>query len=97
MQNTPVSSGAWMEPEYGGGPSSFWLRNGSYLRLKNLNIGYTLPSKWYNALGLQKVQVFVNGTNLFVLSGFKEYDPEQETLDSYPLMKTFTGGLSINF
>ncbi|SFU67866.1 TonB-linked outer membrane protein, SusC/RagA family [Porphyromonadaceae bacterium KHP3R9] len=93
----PRVSGAWMEPEYGGGPSSFWLRNGSYLRLKNLNIGYTLPSKWYNALGLQKVQVFVNGTNLFVLSGFKEYDPEQETLDSYPLMKTFTGGLSINF
>ncbi len=93
----PRVSGAWMEAEYGGDASSFWLRNGSYLRLKNLNIGYTLPTKWYNALGLQKVQVFVNGTNLFVLTGFKEYDPEQETLDSYPLMKAFTGGLSINF
>ena len=93
----PRVSGAWMEPEYGGGESSFWVKNGSYLRLKNLNIGYTLPIKWYNSMGIEKVQLFVNGTNLFVISEFKEHDPEQETLDSYPLMKTYTGGLTINF
>ena len=59
------------------------------MRLKNLNIGYTLPKSWFGRLGISKVQLFANGTNLFVISAFKEYDPEQATLDSYPLMKTF--------
>ena len=86
-----------MQPEFGGGPSSFWIRNGAYMRLKNLNIGYTLPARWFERVGLSDVQLYVNGTNLFVISEFKEHDPEQATLDSYPLMKTFTGGLSINF
>jgi hypothetical protein len=93
----PRVAGNWMQPEFGGGPSSFWLRNGAYLRLKNLNIGYTLPEQWYNMLGINRIQFFVNGTNLFVISDLTEHDPEQETLDSYPLMKTFTGGLSVQF
>jgi TonB-linked SusC/RagA family outer membrane protein len=93
----PRIGGNWMQPEFGGGPSSFWMRNGAYLRLKNLNIAYTLPNQWFDKVGLEDVQLFVNGTNLFVISEFKEHDPEQATLDSYPLMKTFTGGLSINF
>lgn len=93
----PRIGGNWMQPEFGGGPSSFWLRNGAYVRLKNLNIGYTLPNSWFERIGLSDIQLFVNGTNLFVISEFKEHDPEQATLDSYPLMKTFTGGVSINF
>lgn len=93
----PRVGNTWMQEEYGGGPSTFWMRNGAYLRLKNLNVAYTLPVRWYNKVGVSKIQVFVNGTNLFVLSDFKEHDPEQLRLDSYPLMKTFTGGLNINF
>jgi len=93
----PRVAGGWMQPEYGGGASSFWLRNGAYLRLKNLDIAYTLPRKWYGKLGVNRIQVFTNATNLFCISGFDEYDPEQKTLDSYPLMRTFTGGLNINF
>jgi len=93
----PRISGTWMEPEYGGGPSTFWLRNGAYLRLKNLNIGYSLPQQWYSRIGIRNVQIFGNATNLFVLSELKEHDPEQATLDSYPLMKTVTGGLNIQF
>lgn len=93
----PRIAGNWLQPEFGGGPSSFWVRNGAYLRLKNLNIGYTLPNRWFEKIGLSEVQLYVNGTNLFVISGFDEHDPEQATLDSYPLMKTFTAGLSINF
>ena len=93
----PRVAGGWMQPEYGGGASSFWLRNGAYLRLKNLDIAYTLPQKWYGRTGISRVQFFVNGTNLFCLSGLDEHDPEQKTLDSYPLMRTFTGGLNINF
>jgi TonB-dependent starch-binding outer membrane protein SusC len=93
----PRVAADWMRPELGGGASSFWLRNGAYMRLKNLDIAYTLPQKWYGKLGVDKVQIFTNATNLFSIDGMDEHDPEQNTLDSYPLMKTFTGGVSINF
>jgi TonB-linked SusC/RagA family outer membrane protein len=93
----PRIGGNWMQEEFGGGASSFWIRNASYLRLKNLNIGYSLPSQWFSRIGVSNIQLFVNGTNLFVLTKYKEHDPEQGTLDSYPLMKTFTGGVNINF
>jgi len=93
----PRVSGAWLQAEYGGASSTFWLRNGAYCRLKNLNIAYTLPKHLLSGVGVNKVQLFLNGTNLFCISGMDLYDPEQNTLDSYPLMRTFTGGLSINF
>ena len=93
----PRVSGAWMEAEYGGAPSTFWLRNGAFCRLKNLNIAYTLPRNWLAGLGVNQVQFFINGTNLFCISAMDEYDPEQNSLDSYPLLRTYTGGLSINF
>ncbi|WP_460538867.1 SusC/RagA family TonB-linked outer membrane protein [Echinicola sediminis] len=93
----PRVNGQWMQPEFGGGASSFWMRNGAYLRLKNLNLGYSLPQRWFDGLGINKVQVYGNATNLFVITDLKEHDPEQATLDSYPLMKTFTGGLTVQF
>ena len=49
------------------------------------------------AVGVDKLSVFVNATNLFSIDGMPEMDPEQATLDSYPIMRTFTGGISINF
>jgi len=93
----PRVAGNWKQAEYGGAPSSFWLRNGAYMRLKNLNIAYALPQRWFTKVGIDKLDLFINGTNLFVITGMDEQDPEQATLDSYPLMKTFTGGVSINF
>lgn len=92
----PAATGEWSE-DYGAAGSSFWVRNGAYLRLKNLNIAYTLPKRWYQNWGLSQVQVFGNGTNLFSISGMDEMDPEQEKLDSYPIMRTFTVGLNVNF
>ena len=78
--------------------SSFWLRSGAYLRLKNLNIAYSLPYQWVQKAGMLSVQVFVNGTNLLTFSKLKEFqDPEQQNYDSYPIMKTFTAGLNIRF
>ncbi len=93
----PRVSGEWMQQDIGGGPSTFWLRNGAYMRVKNLEIAYSLPKKWLSRAGIGRIQVFANGTNLLCISGMKEQDPEQKTLDSYPLMKTFTGGAYINF
>ena len=92
----PAVTGEWTEV-YGAAGSTFWLRNGAYLRLKNLNIAYTLPKQWYSKWGFSQIQVFGNGTNLFCLSGMDEYDPEQAKLDSYPIMRTFTIGLNVNF
>ena len=92
----PAATGEWSE-DYGAAGSTFWIRNGAYLRLKNLNIAYTLPKQWYQNWGLSQVQVFGNGTNLFSIDGMDEMDPEQEKLDSYPIMRTFTVGLNVNF
>lgn len=84
--------------ESGTGAQSFWIRNGAYLRLKNLNVGYNLPKSWISFLNLEYAQLFVNGTNLFVLSAMTEFhDPEQDCYDSYPLMKSFTFGVDIKF
>ncbi|ULT38593.1 hypothetical protein KRR40_26210 [Niabella defluvii] len=78
--------------------SSFWLRSGAYLRLRNVNLAYDLPARWIRALGLTGTQLFLNGTNLFSISEMKEFhDPEQLNYDSYPIMKTFTIGLNVKF
>jgi len=84
--------------ESGTGVSSFWIRNGAYLRLRDLNISYSLPQTLTNAMKIKNVNVFFNGTNLFVFSPMTEFhDPEQKMYDSYPVMKTFTLGLDIKF
>ncbi len=84
--------------ESGTGASSFWIRNGAYLRLRNLNLAYNLPETWASALKISNAQLFFNGTNLLVFSQMKEFhDPEQLNYDSYPVMKTFTFGLDVRF
>ena len=84
--------------ESGTGKTSFWLRNGAYLRLKNLNIGYDLPMLLLRPLGLTHAQVFMNATNLFSISAINEFmDPEQAYYDLYPIMKSFTFGLNFKF
>lgn len=84
--------------ESGTGTSSFWITDGAYIRLKNLNIGYNLPLPWVSALRLKSAQLFFNGNNLFVFSAMKEFhDPEQDYYDSYPIMKSFTFGIDVKF
>ena len=75
--------------------SSFWYENGGFIRLKNLSLGYEIPANILKHVGVNKVRVFVNGTNLFYLSGFKWYDPEIPTLASYPNMKQYSCGISL--
>ncbi len=78
--------------------STFWLRNGSYLRLKTLEIGYTLPKSVVNKLHFSNIRFFFIGTNLLTFSGFKLWDPELliSNGEKYPLARTFTLGLSVN-
>lgn len=78
--------------------SSFWLRDGTYLRLKTLDIGYSLPKSLVNRVHLRDLRVFFVGTNLLTFSKFKLWDPEMGSSDGkrYPLSKSYSLGVSIN-
>lgn len=78
--------------------STFWLRNGSYLRLKTLEFGYTIPKSLVNKIRFNNIRLFFRGTNLLTFSSFKLWDPElgSSTGTEYPLAKSVTLGLSVN-
>ena len=79
--------------------STWWLRDMSYLRLRNVELSYDLPQKTIDRIGMQKLQLFVRGNNLLTFSDFKLWDPELGTTDGlkYPLMKSVSVGFNINF
>lgn len=78
--------------------STYWLRDGSYLRLKNLEIGYTLPKAFVSSMHIQNVRFYFMATNLLTFSEFDLWDPELGSSNGqqYPLSKTFTLGMTIN-
>lgn len=87
--------------------SDKWHRNASYLRLKNLELGYTIPKQIIKKAGLDKVRLFVSGNNLFTWTDpfLKPFDPEsnvhslwgESTGFSYPILSTYSFGLNVNF
>ena len=80
--------------------STFWLRNGRYLRLKSAQLGYTLPSGLTGRVGIEKLRVFVQGSNLFTISGLPEgIDPESPGVNNgyYPQQRMIMGGITITF
>ena len=78
--------------------STFWLKNGRYLRLKTIDVGYTLPKSIVNKMHFNNIRIFLVGTNLLTWSSFKTWDPEMGDPrgESYPLTKSITMGLSVN-
>ena len=78
--------------------STYWLRNGSYLRLKTVEVGYTLPTQLVNKVHFNTVRIFFVGTNLLPWSAFKLWDPEMGSTDGkrYPLSKNLSLGISVN-
>lgn len=78
-------------------PSSWWLRDGSFIRLKSVEIGYTLPQKISNRLKLSNCRIYFNGLNLVTWSRFKMWDPELGGNGfNYPIQKVFNFGLNVN-
>ena len=79
--------------------STFWLKDASYLRLKNAQIGYTFPAKWTKKAKINALRIYVGGSNLLTFSPFKTYDPEASDGDGsrYPLMRQFNAGVNIKF
>ena len=79
--------------------SSFWLRNGRFLRLKNLDIGYTLPKPMVNTIHLESVRIYISGQNLITWSPFKLWDPELDSSQRgqiYPITRSLTAGIQIS-
>ena len=63
----------------GTGPSSRWIQDGSYLRVKSVVLGYNIPKSFANKYKLQNLRVFASALNLFTITGYKGYDPEVNT------------------
>ncbi len=84
-------------------PSSFYLSNGSYFRIKTLQIGYTLPKSILSSIGFQKLRVYVSSNNLFTITGYEGYDPEiggsSFGIDRviYPQARSFLAGVNVTF
>lgn len=78
--------------------STYWLRDGSYLRLKNLEIGYTIPKSIVNKIRMNNIRIYLMGANLITFSSFKLWDPElgSNTGQAYPLSRSYTLGLTID-
>ncbi len=79
--------------------SSFWLENSSYLRLKNLEFGYTFGQ--ISKIGVSKLRVYFAGTNLLTFTKLNNWDPEKGANDTnnynYPNAKSFSFGVNVTF
>jgi len=77
--------------------SDYWLFNGRYLRMKNLTLGYTLPSALTKKANIKSLRFYIAGNDLFCLSGYPHgWDPEVSST-GYPITMSVLFGASINF
>lgn len=77
--------------------STYWMRNGSFLRLKQVEVGYKLNSKFTRRFKVEGLRLYASATNLFVSSSFKSWDPEMGGNGlAYPLQRVFNMGLFLN-
>ena len=81
---------------------SLYVQDASYIRLKNLSVGYTFPKKWMDKIHIDNLRVYFSGENLATFTRMTDlFDPEtigeNDTGSVYPLQKTFSFGLSVTF
>lgn len=78
--------------------STWFMRNGSFMRLKQVEMGYTIPENLVRRLGMSDMRLYVNGTNLFTWSKFKLWDVEMAGNGlKYPIQKVFNVGLTLSY
>jgi TonB-linked SusC/RagA family outer membrane protein len=78
--------------------STYWMRDGSFLRMKSAEIGYRLPKNILKVLRMPSARIYLNGSNLFVLSAFKMWDPEMaDNGVRYPLQRVVNVGINLEF
>jgi TonB-dependent starch-binding outer membrane protein SusC len=92
--------GPW--PRLGGygnnnGGGTFWVDNRAFLRLKNLQLGYTLPNRFTNKIGISGLRFYVTSENIFTLTKYRGLDPEKTSeTDIYPINKSVTFGINLD-
>lgn len=81
------------------GAADFWHKDASFLRLKNIEIGYTLPKNWLASVGITKCRIYVGGYNLLTIDKLKYVDPENSDTEvqTYPQMRIFNAGVKVTF
>lgn len=102
-ESNPNPNAKYPRLSYGGNAnnyraSTYWLRDGAYLRFKTLEVGYTIPKRITNKWHINNIRLHFIGSNLFVLDMLKLWDPELGSGNgmAYPITKSFTGGLTIS-
>src|SRR5690606_18511181 len=78
--------------------STYWMADGSYLRLKNAEFGFTLPGSLSTRVGVKGVRVYASGVNLLTFTSFELWDPDLQTgATTFPPNRIFNLGLNVNF
>ena len=81
--------------------SDRWVEDGSYLRIKNITLGYNFPKKWIKKLTLENARLFVSCDNVATITGYSGFDPEVDIngIDNnrYPISRTLSLGVNFNF
>ena len=106
--NTEMPRAVYGDPNSNSRASDRFVENGSYLRLKNVNLGFNLPSSMASRLHMRKVRIFAAAQNLVTVTNYKGFDPEVSTFNSAPLSagtdflsapqaKTYTFGVNLGF
>ena len=83
----------------------FWLDNLAYLRLKNIQLGYSLPKQWMSVLRIENVRIYGTAENVATLTKYRGLDPERggkgnsggDPQNAYPLVKSFSVGINVKF
>jgi TonB-linked SusC/RagA family outer membrane protein len=83
----------------GGKFSSFWIKDGSYVRLKTAQLGYTFPGTWMQKVNVQQLRLYASGSNLFTWSKLDYLDPEMPSVNQgyYPQQRIYEFGVSLTF
>ncbi|MDE6449545.1 MAG: SusC/RagA family TonB-linked outer membrane protein, partial [Muribaculaceae bacterium] len=91
LSTVPRFNNAWV--------SDWWVVNGNYLRLKNIQVGYNVPAKVLDKTPFSMINVYLAGSNIWTLSHFKYIDPESPSVSNgfYPQQATYTFGLNVTF
>lgn len=79
--------------------NTYWFRNTDYLRLKNIQIGYALPTDMLKKISIKTARIYINAINLLTIDSFKVFDPETDNQDGtvYPQKKTYNVGVNLTF
>ncbi|WP_410055262.1 TonB-dependent receptor [Parabacteroides johnsonii] len=77
--------------------SSFWMQNASYLKMRNMQLGYTIPKQVLGKSGISNLRIYFSVDNLFTISGFDNLDPEVPYGTYYPLTKNYSFGVNVSF